>query len=90
MHLTSFDFRWVTSSDNVSLGRTWFALGMFYYCPKIYSQLNFHLSEHAARKLHAELQADRVMLVIAVQLASKYWLTLKCVNHQWKSFTWDP
>lgn len=57
-------------------GRTLFAEGMFYYSPKIYSQLNFHLSERAARKLHAALQAERVMLAEAVQLASKYWLTL--------------
>lgn len=57
-------------------GRTLFAKGMFYYSPKIYSQLNFHLSERAARKLHAALEAQRVMLAEAVQLASKYWLTL--------------
>ncbi len=57
-------------------GRTLFAKGMFYYSPKIYSQLNFHLSERAARKLHAALQAKRVMLAEAVQLGSKYRLTL--------------
>lgn len=57
-------------------GRTLFAEGMFYFSPKIYSQLIFHLSEGAARKLHAALEADRVMLVEAVQLASKYCLTL--------------
>lgn len=49
---------------------------MFYYSPKIYSQLNFHLSVCAARKLHAALEAERVMLAKAVQLASKYCLTL--------------
>lgn len=58
------------------LGRTLLAKGMFYYSPKIYSQLSFHLSEHAARKLHASLEGNRVMLAEAVQLASKYWLTL--------------
>lgn len=57
-------------------GRTLFAKGMFYYSPKIYSQLNFHLSEHATRRLHAVLEAETVMLAEAVQLASKYWLTL--------------
>lgn len=36
--------------DNVSLGRTQFAKRMFYYSPKIYSQLGFHSSVHAARK----------------------------------------
>lgn len=56
-------------------GRTLFAEGMFYYSPKIHSQLNFHLSERAARKLHAALEAEGVMLAEAVQLASKYCLT---------------
>lgn len=57
-------------------GRTLFAKGMFYYSPKIYSQLNFHLSERAESKLHAALKADRVMLAEAVQHTSKHWLTL--------------
>ncbi len=57
-------------------GRTLFAKGMFYYGPKIHSQLNFHLSERAAHKLHVALEAPRVMLAEAVQLASKYCLTL--------------
>lgn len=53
-------------------GRTLFAKGMFYYSPKIYSQLNFHLSERATRKLYAVLKADRVMLAEVVWQTSKH------------------
>lgn len=68
-------------------GKTLFARGMFYYSPKIHSQLSFHLSERAARRLHAALEVKGVMLAEAVQLAILS--DTKCVNRRRQSFTSD-
>lgn len=58
-------------------GRTLLATGMFYNSPKIYSQLNFRLSEGAAGKLHVALGAKTVTLAEALQLVREYWLKLR-------------